>query len=243
MLAMALSFFARHVKPLHCSIGFALIAGLLVSSCATSNTPSDMSDTPKGTVQNTEPTEQPSPADDPSASSMEIVPGDRVGPVTTSTTYEDLVQLYGESALEEVQVPMGEGTFSSGTRVGQGDRSFSVVWIDETRTSVQSVQDFGSAWQIEPGIGVGTSFADLQTKLGTFELYGFGWDYGGTLLLDGTDLEPYEGVLVLRVSPGVDPTSVMDSYETVMGEQLFLSDTPALQDLDLSVSDMIVTLD
>lgn len=247
---MAVSLRSIQIKPLYRSLGFALAAGLLVSSC-TASIDSSNSDTAPETAQQVEGSVQsPAPEVSPSSAAegeadadLAIVPGERVGSVTTRTTYDDLVGLYGEDALEDVEVSMGEGTFSPGTRVNQGDRSFSVVWLDETRTSIQSIQEFGPAWQVGPGVGIGTSFEDLQTKLGTFELYGFGWDYGGTLLLDGTELEPYEGALVLRVSPGVDPTSVAESYESVMGEQLYLSNTPALQDLDLSVSEMIVTLE
>jgi hypothetical protein len=226
------------IKPLHRSMGLAVAMGLLVTGCIPST---DSSSTPPQEVE----TPASSSPDRPSALEVDtvVVPGDRVGLVTTTTTYEDLVDLYGEAALEDVNVHQGEGLFLPGTRVNQGDRSFSVVWSDETRTAIQTVQDFGSAWQVDPGIGVGTSFADLQSKLGTFELYGFGWDYGGTLRLDSTDLAPHTDVLVLRVSPTVDPTTVRSSYETVMGDQLYPSTTPTLQDLDLAVSDMIVTLE
>lgn len=231
------------IKPLYRSIGLVFAAGLLISSCTTAT--DSASAPPRGSAQDTEtPVASASPAT-PSAPDVDtvVVPGERVGPVTTTTTYEDLVNLYGEAALEAVEVHQGEGMFLPGTRVNQGDRSFSVVWSDKTRTEIQTVQDFGSAWQVDPGIGIGTSFADLQSKLGTFELYGFGWDYGGTLRLDGTELAPHTDVLVLRVSPEVDPTTVRSSYESVMGDQLYPSTTPALQDLDLVVSDMLVTLE
>ncbi len=171
-----------------------------------------------------------------------LIPGDRVGSLTATTTYNDLVEQYGEESLESVEVHLGEGQFAPGTRVHQDDRSFSVVWTDEQRTAVQSVRDFGVAWQIEPGIGVGTSLIELREKLGEFELYGFGWDYGGTMDLAGTVLEPYQEVLVLRLSPTPAIPNSMNRYESVMGERLFPSDTPAFQDMNLAVREMIVIL-
>lgn len=171
-----------------------------------------------------------------------IVPGDRVGAVTATTTYDDLVALYGVDSLEPVEVHLGEGMVAPGTRVNQGAQSFSVVWTDESRTAVQSVRDFGVAWQVDPGIGVGTSLSELREKLGEFELYGFGWDYGGTMILDGTVLEPYKENLILRLGSTVENAGLTEQYQSVMGEQLFPSDTPAFQEMELAVREMIVRL-
>lgn len=229
-------------QPLYRASGLLLAAGLLLSACSLSE--SQPSATPQPTESQAQSMENPAASSSPDAPEFDttIVPGDRVGAVTATTTYDDLVALYGADRLESVEVYLGEGMFAPGTRVTQGAQSFSVVWTDESRTAVQSVRDFGVAWQVDPGIGVGTSLSELRDKLGEFELYGFGWDYGGTMVLDETVLEPYKENLILRLGATVETGGRIGQYESVMGERSFPSDTPAFQDMELAVREMIVRL-
>ena len=139
-----------------------------------------------------------------------IIPGDRVGPIASDTSRDRLVELFGEAALTDTEVAVGEGFTESGTVVAEGsDDTFAVIWVDDSQTEPATVKDFGPAWQTPEGIGVGTSFAELQDILGPFELYGFGWDYGGTLVLEGSNLSDYYGSLILRVQPA-DPDLFQD---------------------------------
>lgn len=173
-----------------------------------------------------------------------VIPGQRVGPVTRDTTREDLAKQFGEARLTEQSVNIGEGFTEPGTRVDLGpERSFSVVWADTTRTKPVEVRNLGPAWQTPQGIGVGTPLSQLQQKLGQFELYGFAWDYGGTVLLQGSKLAQYEKTLVLRVQPGPDATEKSpNDYRAVMGERKFSSTNPHLRSLDIKVREMIVRL-
>lgn len=175
---------------------------------------------------------------------MTIVPGDRVGPVTSSTSRADLAAMFGESALEDTQVPVGEGFTESGTRVTpEQDKSFAVIWVDESQSAPATVKDFGPAWQTPEGIGVGTNLSELQQILGPFELYGFGWDYGGTLVLEGSNLSNYYGSLILRLQPTVAiAQQPAGAFESVQGDQLISSEDPNLVELDLVVDEMIVYL-
>jgi len=176
------------------------------------------------------------------ATDFAVVPGERVGAITANTSRADLVSLFGEASLTDEEVPVGEGMFQQGTRVNLGDgRSLSVLWSDESRTQISEVRDFGTAWKLPEGIGVGTSFTALQDVLGPFQLYGFGWDYGGTLSLDETPLATYGDSLVLRVQPEAD-VSASEYDTTIMGEQLVSDSDPSLRSLDLQVSEMIVYL-
>lgn len=180
------------------------------------------------------------------ASSLEsvIVPGESVGPVTSRTSRADLADLYGEAALEDLEVPMGEGFTESGTIVNADtDAAFSVVWLDETQSEPLLAKDFGPAWQTSEGIQIGTSFTRLQTLLGPFDLYGFGWDYGGTIVLEGSNLSEYYGLLILRLQP--DPVAMeqaADNFQAVQGDRLISSDDPNLAMLNLTVDEMIVYL-
>jgi hypothetical protein len=216
-------------------LGLWLAFSLSLSACAPTDIPSSApAPDPPPETENQHPT-------DPVLDST-LIPGERVGAITANTTYADLVNLYGAEVLEPVEVHLGEGMFQPGTRINLGDRTLSVVWADDTQTAVASARDFGPAWQVEPGLGLGTSLAEMQAALGDFEVYGFGWDYGGTVVLEGTVLEPYQDSLFLRFSPRDGWESPPEAYFTVMGEARFPADAPALQTLDLVVTEMVVLL-
>ena len=173
-----------------------------------------------------------------------IIPGERVGPVTSETSRDELAQLYGEERLEDQPVAMGEGTTESGTLVNLGnDQQFAIVWRDETQAQPLLAKDFGSAWQTPEGLGVGVSFATVKSVLGNFQLYGFAWDYEGSLVLEGSNLDKYYGDLLLRVRPSQKSVEAHPKeYQAVMGDSLFASDDPNLEPLDIEVYEMTVYL-
>lgn len=76
-----------------------------------------------------------------------IIPGERVGPITRTTTKQDLVKLFGASHLVDKTISGAEGIGSfAATQVNlnQG-RSLLVVWSDNTRTKPLDVRNLGSA--------------------------------------------------------------------------------------------------
>lgn len=185
------------------------------------------------------------PSGEPNASADTVViPGERVGQVTATTSRQDLADLYGEAVLEDTDIPMGEGFTDPGTIVNLGpNQQFTVVWLDTSRSQPLMARDFGTAWKTPEGIGVGTSYAELQRVLGEFELYGFAWDYGGTLSLEGTNLDQYYGELLLRVNPSDAAAAEHPAeYEAVMGDRLFASTDPNFGPLDIAVDSMMVYL-
>jgi hypothetical protein len=173
-----------------------------------------------------------------------VVPGERVGPVTKSTTRQDLARLFGNAALADKEIPGAEGEVQPGTVVNlRAGRSFTVLWGNPQRTEAVAVTNLGSAWKTPEGIGVGTSFRELQQRLGEFKLYGFDWDYGGTVVLEGSQLANYDGKLLLQVAPAQD--AAMRSpreYRAVTGDQLFSSTNPNFSSLGITVDQMSVYL-
>jgi hypothetical protein len=171
-----------------------------------------------------------------------VIPGVRVGPVTRNTTRQDLAKQFGAAHLKDQPINIGEGATEPGTRVDLGSkRSFSVVWTNSSRTKPKEIRYLGSDWRTLQGIGVGTSLAQLQQKLGTFKLYGFAWDYGGTVVLEGTKLAQYDKKLVLRlrIAPNAAEKSPND-FKAVIGDRLFASTNPHLPPLKPEVGEMIV---
>ncbi|PSB11298.1 hypothetical protein C7B76_23345 [filamentous cyanobacterium CCP2] len=139
---------------------------------------------------------------------------------------------------------MGEGFTEPGTVVNlEGGRQFSIIWQDEARTQPLMGLDFGPAWKTPEGLGVGASLEQLSQVLGSFQLYGFGWDYEGTLVLEGSQLHEYQGDLYLRMRP--DSTAIADhpdAYEALLGDAIFASDDPNLKVLQPQVYGMEVYL-
>jgi hypothetical protein len=171
-----------------------------------------------------------------------VVPGQQVGPVTADTSRADLIAWYGAHVLEDAPIAMGEGTTAPGTMVyGGSDRQFAVVWQDASQTRPQLIKDFGRQWQTPEGLGVGTDYDTLQSALGTFQVYGFAWDYGGTVVLTDSRLAAYDGYLILRLAPSETALAQHpETYRAVMGDIPFASDNPNLNRLDLSVYEMVV---
>ncbi len=173
-----------------------------------------------------------------------VIPGERVGPVTRNTTRQILGQWFGKSRLTDQSVNLGEGSTQPGTRVDLGsERSFTVIWSDRTRTKPIEVRNLGSAWQTPQGIRVGIPLNQLQQKLGLFQFFGFAWDYGGTVLLEGTKLAQYQKTLVLRLTTAPNaPERARNDYQAVMGDRKFSSTNPRLKSLGVKVGEMIVRL-
>ncbi|HEY9887379.1 MAG TPA: hypothetical protein V6D02_03205 [Candidatus Obscuribacterales bacterium] len=181
----------------------------------------------------------------PSSPDALILPGERVGPVTPNTSRADLAAQWGEAALTDADIAVGEGFTEAGTVVNGGtDTAFAIIWVDASQSQPAIVKDFGPAWQTPEGIHIGTSLAELQQLLGPFELYGFGWDYGGTVVLAGSNLAHYEGQLILRLQPSSADSWQQHTaaWQAVQGDKLIASDDPNLIPLDLQISDLIVYL-
>ncbi|NEP01771.1 MAG: hypothetical protein F6K58_24570 [Symploca sp. SIO2E9] len=173
-----------------------------------------------------------------------VIPGERVGSVTSNTSRQQLTKLFGEEHLTDEQVHMGEGFTQPGTRVNlDPERSFTIVWADSNRLQVQEVRNLGSDWQTPQGIRVGTTLAQLQEQLGSFEIYGFAWDYGGTVLLQGSKLAEYEQLLILRLQTAPDAAQKSpQDYQAVLGDGTFSSSNPHMGRLNLKVGEIIVQL-
>ncbi|MHC5860083.1 hypothetical protein [Nostoc sp.] len=174
-----------------------------------------------------------------------IVPGERVGPITRTTTKQDLVKLFGASHLVDKTISGAEGIGSfAATQVNlnQG-RSLLIVWSDNTRTKPLDVRNLGSAWKTREGIGVGTPLSELRKKLGNFKVYGLGWDYGGTVLLDSSKLSRYQGKLILRVDAAPNASEKFpNDYQSVSGDSTFSSTNPHWKPLGIRLTEIIVVL-
>ncbi|MDZ8184265.1 MAG: hypothetical protein RMX96_05300 [Nostoc sp. ChiSLP02] len=183
-----------------------------------------------------------------------IVPGERVGPITRTTTKQDLVKLFGASRVVDKTISGAEGIGSYAATQLKLDRgrclttscsasTLLVVWSDNTRTKPLDVRNLGSAWKTREGLGVGTPLSELRKQLGNFKLYGLAWDYGGTILLDSSKLSRYQGKMILRVDAAPNAYEKFpNDYQAVSGDSTFSSSNPHWKPLGIRLTEIIVVL-
>lgn len=179
----------------------------------------------------------------PSAFDPVILPGKSVGPITAETSYSDLAKLFGPVRLAEVEVSSDTGPTRAGTKVDLGEeRSFTVIWADSARTQIAEVRDLGADWHTPEGIQPGISLAELETILGPFQLSGFAWDHGGTVMLEGTMLDDYESQLTVRLQPTPEDTHQAQALREVLGDELVDSNHKSFDAIYPVVDEIIVSL-
>jgi hypothetical protein len=175
-----------------------------------------------------------------------IIPGKRIGLITADTSRTNLVELYGESNLKDDVVLRGEGTVSFPvTKVNPTTPgALTIFWTDQSRSKISHVSGIARQWKTLESLGAGTSIDGLRDVLGEFELNGFGWDNGGFVYLDGTNLSKYKDKLALRLSPAKNAFAKnQKQYQAVIGDSRFSSTNPNLKPLDVRISQVVVTFD
>lgn len=184
-----------------------------------------------------------------------IVPGERVGPISASTSEAALRAAFGPSNIAGIEVDLGEGFSEPGTAIYPDDdlTRLEVVWLDSSRSVPKEVRLNGDAslWRTEEGISLGSTLQDIERRNGfPFRLAGFAFDYGGTitdcghgrLTMLGCDGVPSSARrIVLRLSPSVEARSYPE-YRQVIGDREFSSGHPAMQVLNPGVYQMIVLI-
>jgi len=184
-----------------------------------------------------------------------IVPGERIGPVTRTSTERSLLQTLGSSAVR-AQIDIGEGMTEPGLIIYKDDpaRRLEVVWSDqEPRHPVtificRDIVEARCQWHTARGIGFGTTLKDLERRNGKpFELMGWGTDVSGNVTsYQGGKLErelrPF-GALALTLVPRLDhgeyvPKLSQSEFDEVEGEKFIPSSNKVMQKLNPYVGAM-----
>jgi len=177
-----------------------------------------------------------------------IVPGERVGAITPTTSQAELRKIYGEENVTEAEVDIGEGETEMGTVLFDKDpeRRIEILWTDPEAKSAPAwvqINEPRNRWKTAEGIAIGTSLHELERMNGRpFTLTGFGWDYEGTVL-DWNDgkLEKFDGSwgsLILRLLP--EAGLPQDAPADVWGDKDIRSDQPSMQNLNPKVYQIIM---
>jgi hypothetical protein len=174
-----------------------------------------------------------------------VEPGVRVGPITASSSADDLRKAFGDSAVAEKDIDVGEGITEPGMVIYEAipAKRLAVLWKSKKPSKVivcyQWLQG-DCIWRTASGIGFNTTLKDLERLNGRpFKLLGFGWDRSGTVFSweGGTLATLIKGGLILQLNPDEAGTG-SDEYRNVLGEGEFLSSLPAMQKLNPTVNSM-----
>jgi hypothetical protein len=158
------------------------------------------------------------------AANRDICPGQRVGAITANTTRADLARIYGVNAVRDDSVYVGEGMFEPGSwiKLATSD-SIAIIWRDSTRTQIRAVNNLSSAWRTREGVRIGSTLREVATAFPNAQILGYGWDYGGTILLP--EDHPAYGKLILRTA-STATAPPQQSIARIRGDQPFALDDP-----------------
>lgn len=173
-------------------------------------------------------------------SSWTIVPGDRIGPITRSTSEADLVDLFGEENVARAWVYLAEGFCSPGTRILAGTPDELVItWRSEERLQPATVRirNEGARWTTRDGVRIGTTLEELEAIRGEPIVFsGFGWDYGGGTSWQAASESDGGWIgLTLAPVPGSSHPSALKSEE-IYGDRQVRSDHPVVRGMTILVS-------
>jgi uncharacterized protein YgiM (DUF1202 family) len=166
-----------------------------------------------------------------------IVPGKSVGKITKQTDRPGLVTIFGAANVEDFTEHGPEGIGEApATRVKIGGKeSLRVIWKDDTRKQISSIAIYDARWHLADGLAVDMTVAALEKQFGKFEFYGFGWDYGGTVISENNPkLDKYRKSMGVNFMLGV-PSGRCQQFQSdcrsVSGDATFASDNPRLKSL------------
>ena len=173
-------------------------------------------------------------------------PGVSFGAIGPTSSESDLAAAYGAAQVRPAEVPLGEGETAPGSEVFGDDslRHFLVTWKDSlARRMPDQVHLSGDStrWRGPHGVSLGVSLHQLEDINGrAFSLFGFGWDYGGTVSSwEGGLLAPLEGKLIVTLGPHPD-THSSAAFQSVLGDRPFSSAHQAMQGLNPRIQRLVV---
>jgi len=175
----------------------------------------------------------------------DCVPGERAGPITRATTYEELVATFGLENLAVAIVQREADQTEPGTAIFPGGERLAVVQWERFHRVPEAVIVLGTGWKTLQGVSVGTSLAELVRMNGRALMFrGFGggspglitgWG-GGTFDLG----EGLEGGIAYYLQPRrIDLTS---QIKELQADRIFSSEHASVDELDLYVSMIRVTI-
>ena len=145
-------------------------------------------------------------------------------------SYDDLTQRFGAENIVNATLPGPEGESYEATIVFPNDpgRRLEVHWQDvsaRARISEVSISGEISDWRGPHGLALGQDIEEVERLNGhAFQIYGFGWDYGGNVSDWNAGAFAPQGGCIVRAQFYANTS---DTH--IMGDTPFMSDLPAMR--------------
>jgi hypothetical protein len=173
-----------------------------------------------------------------------IIPGKRLGLITQKTTYQNLLDGFGENNLidgnfGEIE---SEVTLPSTTIRILGVELLTVVWKNKQRNAPLKVFTTNTAWKTVEGIHVGMTFPELQKIIGEFQISGIGWDYGNQVIINQNRWKTHFNRLALSIAlPDLVSEKFPKDSKAVSGETFISSLNPHWKNLNPHVNKILIS--
>lgn len=170
-----------------------------------------------------------------------IIPGSRVGAITSKCTLADVARAYGET---NVRLKREAGAIAVVLFPDDSLRRIEIALGDTVNLRYpKSVMIRGSqsVWHTAAGVTLGTTVDELQ-KLNSkpFEFNGFGWDYGGQVVNWRGGTMARDSSIAIRL----DALHLFDNkpYRSVMGDKKVSSSNHLARELRPYVGEIAIKL-
>ena len=182
-----------------------------------------------------------------------VVPGQRVGPITASTTRADLDTLFGKENVRDGSFDSSDVPEAATVVLGNDtSAALAVTWDKERASNIHicfGTQTGPCRWRTASGIRIGLPLMELQKLNGkSFQLMGFGFEGQGVVTSwrhGALEEDPAAcGHLLVQLSPAAEvegrsmSKQESSSLKTLQGDKPYSSATLSLLDLNPVVSAM-----
>ncbi len=170
-----------------------------------------------------------------------IIPNERVGLITSSTTKSALNKLYDKGNIREYVVFSYEGFDIKGTEVifDNTADNITIEWNDGNLTpKIIRIKNPNSNWKTKEGVGIGSTIKEVEKANGKpFTIYGYEID----AYLAGTVKNWNSGNLQgLNLQFKITKEIPVEVYMEMMGDRGILSNNPLLEKAGLQVENITV---
>jgi hypothetical protein len=169
-----------------------------------------------------------------------IIHGQKIGSITASTTFEELITIYGKENVKKTMIWDGiidseERSEVNGIILYPETSNEITLYYNEPFKITGGFLQQKSEWKITPGIAIGMSLKEVE-KLngGPFKLYGFEWDFSGTVTDWQNGKLEFMGTRIQFSPDKINPGNPEEL--TVLGDSTFDSSNTVMQRLNPKVT-------
>jgi hypothetical protein len=165
-----------------------------------------------------------------------IYPGQGFGHIDGKLDQAALAKLLGKEQVVENEFYIGEGEFAPGLALyPKSPEEIEVLLNEDDEILAYQIENPAGKWATKDGLRIGSSIADLEKANGRpFQLTGFDWDYGGTVVSwEGGYFEGKD--FYVRLAYNSDLPIAEGDIEKIIGDQQIMSSEPALKKYEVHI--------